>query len=206
MVDLSLCGQASLTTIRSPWRSSKATWPLQNTEIIFFWHHRVLPARSPSRELHSYEWKATSHRARVVTAYTAYKHLITEDWPASSPDLKLIEHAWDMLTDVNSLTELSVAVKEEWNDFDQNKLRRLVRSVPQRCREMIQARGGATPTTDTKDTTGVMGFASMWKTNGYSLSSRRCVELHQAFCDFRQQQQICELNSCNLVTHISVVN
>ena len=40
--------------------------------------------------------------------------------------------------------ELADAVHEEWTRLDQNKLRRLVRSVPNRCREVIQARGGYT--------------------------------------------------------------
>ena len=44
----------------------------------------------------------------------------------------------------NTLADLSRVVREEWNQLDQNKLRRLVRSVPNRCREVIQARGGYT--------------------------------------------------------------
>ena len=46
---------------------------------------------------------ATSHCARVVTAYKQANNIITEDWLARSPDLNVIEHALDMLqTAVNA--------------------------------------------------------------------------------------------------------
>ena len=69
---------------------------------------------------------ATSHRARVATAYKRANNIITEDWPARSPHLNVTEHAWEMLQRVvnarqpapNSLAEFSAAVQEEWNNLD----------------------------------------------------------------------------------------
>ena len=95
---------------------------------------------------------ATSHRARVVTVYKQANNIITEDWPARSPHLNVTEHARDMLQRAvnarqpapSSLAELSVAVQEEWNNLGHNRLRRLTRSVPNRHREAVQARGGYT--------------------------------------------------------------
>ena len=66
--------------------------------------------------------------------------------------MNVIEHTWDMLQRAvharqpapNTLADLSRVVREEWNQLDQNKLRRLVRSVPNKCCEVIQARGGYT--------------------------------------------------------------
>ena len=95
---------------------------------------------------------ARSHRARVVTAYKQAKNIITEDRPVRSPDLNVVENALDMLQRAvdarqpapNSQAEVSVAVQEEWNNLDQNRLRRLVRSVPNRCHEVIQAWRGYT--------------------------------------------------------------
>ena len=95
---------------------------------------------------------ATSHRARVVTAYKEANNIATENWPARSPDLNVIENAWDMLQRAvnarepppNTLADLSRAVQEEWNRLDRHKLRRLVRSVRDRSREVIQNRGGYT--------------------------------------------------------------
>nr|KAG5712395.1 hypothetical protein BaRGS_023974 [Batillaria attramentaria] len=94
----------------------------------------------------------TSHRARIIQAYKNTTNIVTEDWPARSPDLNVTEHVWDMLQRAvrdrqpppNNVAELTRAVQEEWNNLDQQKLRRLVRSVPRRCREVIQARGGYT--------------------------------------------------------------
>ena len=40
---------------------------------------------------------ATSHRARVVTAYKQANKIINEDWPARFPDLNVIKHTWNKL-------------------------------------------------------------------------------------------------------------
>jgi transposase len=49
------------------------------------------------------------------------------DWPANSPDLNLIEHAWDILhrrisnrqNQPNSLQELADALVDEWSRIPQ---------------------------------------------------------------------------------------
>ena len=80
---------------------------------------------------------ATRHHARVIKAYKQANSNITEDWPVCSPDLNMTKHAWDMLKRLvnvwqqasNSLAGLSIAVQEERNNWDQNKLRWLVCSI-----------------------------------------------------------------------------
>lgn len=95
---------------------------------------------------------ARPHTARVVMAYLDQEGINVMEWPARSPDLNPIEHLWDMLQrrvsrrpnppqTVQTLTE---ALREEWAAIDQGSIRRLIRSMPRRCRECVQARGGHT--------------------------------------------------------------
>ena len=74
------------------------------------------------------------------------------EWPARSPDLNPIEHAWDMLqTAVSSrpvqpasVQELRQALLEEWDQIPQYKTRRLISSMQRRCQAVIEARGHIT--------------------------------------------------------------
>ena len=71
------------------------------------------------------------------------------DWPARSPDLNPIEHAWDILQSVISarpvqpraLQELKDALVAEWSLIPQNLIQTLITSMSMRCRASIDARG-----------------------------------------------------------------
>ena len=66
---------------------------------------------------------ARAHRARITDHYLEQATIVRMEWPARSPDLNPIEHAWDMLqTAVSSrplqpasVQELRQAVLEEWD-------------------------------------------------------------------------------------------
>ena len=83
----SLHGQASFTTIWSPSRSAKATWPPPSTDMNFFCEVIMRKLTQPR----------TSSSCRDVTVYKQANNIITEDMPTRSPDLYVIEHALDML-------------------------------------------------------------------------------------------------------------
>lgn len=95
---------------------------------------------------------ARPHTARVVQAYLDQEGINTMEWPARSPDLNPIEHLWDLLqrrvsgrqNPPQTVQALTVALREEWNAVNQDSIRRLIRSMPRRCRECIQSRGGHT--------------------------------------------------------------
>ena len=65
---------------------------------------------------------ARPHRAHVTNQYLEDATIVGMDWPARSPDMNLIEHAWDMLQKAISacpvqpttVPQLRTALKEEW--------------------------------------------------------------------------------------------
>ena len=125
----------NLVVIEGNMTTAKYRYKILNDIILPFQHAH------PTENFILVDDNATSYRTRVVTAYKQANNIITEDWPARSPDRSVIEHAWDAsegclraTTSPKYLAELSVAVQEEWNNLDQNKLRRPVRKVPNRCR------------------------------------------------------------------------
>uniref|UniRef100_A0AAQ6IQJ3 Tc1-like transposase DDE domain-containing protein n=1 Tax=Anabas testudineus TaxID=64144 RepID=A0AAQ6IQJ3_ANATE len=69
-----------------------------------------------------------------------------------SPDLNSIEHIWDiMFRSIHqrhfapqTVQELADAVVQVWKEIPQETIRHLIRSMPRRFREVIQARGGHT--------------------------------------------------------------
>ena len=92
---------------------------------------------------------ACAHRARITDQYLEQATIVRMEWPARSPDLNPIEHVWDMLqTAVSSrpvqpasVQELRQALLEEWDQFPQYKIRRLISSMRRRCQAVIEARG-----------------------------------------------------------------
>ena len=116
---------------------------------------------------------ATSHRARVVTAYKHADNISTEDWQARSPDLSVIEHAWDMLQRVvnaqqpapDGLADLSVAVQGDRNNLGQDKLMQL---VPQRSKRVAWCdprQGKLHPLLTPRTPLSVTVCTSEWKIN-----------------------------------------
>ena len=93
---------------------------------------------------------ARPHIARVAMDFLDAEGIDVMPWPARSPDLNPIEHAWDMLgrriaarhPPPNTVQALRDALVEEWRNIPQDSLRQLI--LPRRCQECIQARGGHT--------------------------------------------------------------
>lgn len=95
---------------------------------------------------------ARPHTARVTLDFLQERRIQTMDWPPLSPDLNPIEHVWDMLDRrvrrrpnvPQTIQQLTQALVEEWEIIPQEDLRRLVRSMPRRCQEVIRVGGGHT--------------------------------------------------------------
>lgn len=95
---------------------------------------------------------ARPHTAAIVTDYLQEVGITRMEWPARSPDLNPIEHAWDELgrrvkrriPPPITLRELKLALVEEWGNIPQNRLRNLVYSMPNRITSILRSRGGNT--------------------------------------------------------------
>ena len=95
---------------------------------------------------------ARPHVAGVCQQFLQEEGIDAMDWPARSPDLNPIEHIWDIMSRSihqrhvapQTVQELADALVQVWEEIPQETSRHLIRSMPRRCREVIQARGGHT--------------------------------------------------------------
>lgn len=95
---------------------------------------------------------ARPHRTRAVDDYLESEGVNRLDWPAMSPDMNPIEHAWDILSRAvrarrnppRTLRELVIAAREEWQNIPQERIANLVNSMRRRLQACIDARGGNT--------------------------------------------------------------
>lgn len=73
-------------------------------------------------------------------------------WPASSPDMNVIEYVWKILKhriqrrDPRPVTvsELKEEIFEEWEKFTEDEIAALAESMPERLKELRDAKGGHT--------------------------------------------------------------
>ncbi|GFX23123.1 transposable element Tcb1 transposase [Trichonephila clavipes] len=92
---------------------------------------------------------ARPHRANIVDEYLQSEDITRMVWPAYSPDLNPIEHAWDMLRrriaarqpPPTSLPELRRALLDEWCNISQDQIDNLILSMPRRCKACIASSG-----------------------------------------------------------------
>uniref|UniRef100_A0A8C9V626 Tc1-like transposase DDE domain-containing protein n=1 Tax=Scleropages formosus TaxID=113540 RepID=A0A8C9V626_SCLFO len=89
---------------------------------------------------------ASCHRAKSVKDFLQERHINSMTWPANSPDLNPIENLWWKLKKlVNDKAppckaDLLMAIRESWNQTDEEYCFSLVKSMPQRIQAIIKAR------------------------------------------------------------------
>ena len=98
--------------------------------------------------------KAPAHSARLTVNFLATNRIpvLHVDWPSLSPDMSLIEHAWDDLArrisarsqPPRNVNELTNALINEWNNIPQQVMANLVLSMRRRCTAWIAANGSYT--------------------------------------------------------------
>ena len=92
------------------------------------------------------------HTSRVAKDWFSKKKVDVLSWPANSPDMNIIEHAWDYLdrrvrtrtTLHRNCDELWKALLEEWAGIEQEYIDKLFESMPQRVAALVEVKGGYT--------------------------------------------------------------
>ena len=91
---------------------------------------------------------APCHRAKTVVNWMKQKKIKTLEWPAQSPDLNPIENLWHKVSleiskkQPTSKREMIEALIAAWNRIiTVDHLRKLVHSMPNRCKLVIKAKG-----------------------------------------------------------------
>ena len=87
------------------------------------------------------------HRAHLVNEFLHDNNITRLEWPACSPDMKPIAHAWDTLKSAvfgrdvppTTLRDLRRIAVEERNNLDQQDLDELVDCMPRRIQACINA-------------------------------------------------------------------
>lgn len=95
---------------------------------------------------------APCHKAKIIKQYLDSESIVTLDWPGNSPGLKPIENVWGIfkrLMAANTTTckqELISSIIQHWyrDATLPHTLKKLIDSMPQRLRAVINAKGGHT--------------------------------------------------------------
>ena len=92
------------------------------------------------------------HTSKRATEWFGKNKVDKLDWPPNSPDMNIIEHAWDHLDRrvrtrtplPRNVGELWEALVEEWGHIDQDFIMTLFESMPRRVQALLEAKGGHT--------------------------------------------------------------
>ena len=95
---------------------------------------------------------APAHRARAIEIFLQNEGVQRLPWPANSPDMNPIEHAWDQLDRAirrldptpSNFQEIGDALVNEWNNWPVVNVNSLLDSMPDRIMALENSRGGAT--------------------------------------------------------------
>lgn len=96
---------------------------------------------------------ARPHTAKIVTDALCARNVPVLSWPARSPDMSPIEHAWDDLGRrvrqnydhlATSKEQMAKRLIEQWELIPQENFQKLISSMGRRLQECIDNRGGHT--------------------------------------------------------------
>lgn len=81
-----------------------------------------------------------------------YPPVTVMDWPSQSPDLNPIEHLWDeverrlrkLAVRITTADALFIHLQQVWSSITPDVCQRLISSMPERVRQVVANKGGAT--------------------------------------------------------------
>jgi hypothetical protein len=105
---------------------------------------------SPRQQWYLLHDNAPIHKSKLTLEYLHNNGVTVVDFPPYSPDLNPIENLWQNIErrveqrGAITMDELQTAISEEWSNTPTELLRKLVHSMPQRCRDVIAMNGDHT--------------------------------------------------------------
>ena len=97
------------------------------------------------------EDNAPAHRAKLTQDWYKEQGIqVVSNFPPNSPDINLMENAWQLLSDMvatrrpKTLAGLWKVLQKEWENLDMITVKSLVRSFTDRLQAIIEAQGGNT--------------------------------------------------------------
>ena len=98
------------------------------------------------------EYNCSVHRASAIRQYLSSKQVVRMTWTPQSPDLSPVENVWGLIKrKLRSLTqyprnedELFETVEQMWPEIPQLYFQRLVASMPNRARSVVNRKGSST--------------------------------------------------------------
>ena len=90
------------------------------------------------------------HRNDGIMEWFQDNHLSVMDWPPQSPDLNPIENLWEIVNyrinrkGVRNKDQLFEQIQKAWAAIPQSFIDHLIKSMPRRCKAVIDNKGFAT--------------------------------------------------------------
>ena len=114
---------------------------------------RVIPRTQATFGRKQMRWQqdgAPAHTARLTTTAMEEMKVDVMDWPPNSADLSPIENVFSLLknnidaAEPETLDDLAGSIRKVWRELDNDWMKALMRSFPDRLRQCVERQGGAT--------------------------------------------------------------
>ncbi|CAK9832681.1 Transposable element Tc3 transposase [Anthophora retusa] len=135
-------GKNSIAFISHKMNSTNYTNMLDNYLIPFWTEHH-------NENLIFMQDNASIHKSTHALRWFCDNNIPLLDWPARSPDINPIENLWGILVrrifsdnrTYSNVNELKHAIVETWNNIEENIVKNLISSMPNRIFDIIRGGG-----------------------------------------------------------------